>query len=554
VTPLDFHRRASGLLLHPTSLPGRHGSGDLGPAAYAFADFLHEAKQTWWQMLPVNPPGNPPGNSPYSSTSAMAGSAYLISLELLVRDGLLHEQEVAPGNGLNGHINAQFRQAFAFRANRLRVAFERFESQLARHRRLRSAFKSFTEECRDWLDDWSLYAALRHANRDAPWSDWDKPLRLRKPEALRDARRTLAREVRFEQFVQFIFQKQWTALRGYCHARNVGLIGDIPIFVAHDSADVWAHRELFLLDRDGQPKATSGYPPDKFNTAGQSWGHPQYHWPAHAREKFAWWIRRFRHTLELFDGVRIDHFLGFVRAWHVPGGAKDGRRGKWVPSPGKALFKRLWAALPGACDRIIAEDLGQLTPGAVELRDQFGFPGMRVMQFGFGEGGQYHLPHLFPRRCVAYTGTHDNNTIVGWLHELRTTMSLRKHRHRSAEYMKVLRYLHSDGREVHRDFIRSLMASCADTVVFPVQDVLGLDARNRMNTPGTADGNWRWRLTADQLTPHHAARLSEMVELYDRASGEEQKPRRRDGAKDHAKEGDGDGRIRLSGERRIGSR
>ena len=559
--PLTFSRRASGLLLHPTSLPGHYGSGDLGPAAYRFADFLAAAGQTWWQMLPVNPPGDDPGNSPYSSTSAFAGSPYLVSLELLADDGLLdRERDLRPPAPLNGHIIAQFETGFRFRMERLRTAFRAFERQFARSAARRRELARFRAAQRQWLDDWTLYAALRDAHRGAAWHTWEPDIRARKPDALRRARRELAGEIRFHEFVQFAFDRQWRALRDYCHNRGIGLIGDIPIFVAHDSVDVWARPELFLLDRAGQPLAGSGYPPDCFNCDGQTWGHPQYRWSAHRKERFAWWVQRFGQTLRLFDGARIDHFLGFHRTWHVPHGATHARDGRWVRTPGRALFDALLRALPDARERIIAEDLGQLTAEAIALRDRYGFPGMRVVQFGFGDGGgSYHLPHAHPRRCVAYTGTPDNDTIVGWFAELRgnATAGPRNRKAPAArEYRKVLHYLdRADARDIHWALIRACSAAHADTIIFPVQDILGLDARGRMNTPGTPDGNWRWRLRTGQLTDEHALKLHELGQLYDRLPPDgEQRPRRRKGAKADAKGGRKDGRIRFSGAGRVGSR
>jgi 4-alpha-glucanotransferase len=539
-----FSRRACGLLLHPTSLPGHHGSGDLGAEAYRFADFCAAAGQTWWQMLPVNPPGDSPGNSPYSSTSAFAGSPYLISLEMLVEDGLLSESDLRPDVPLNGDAVAQFGIGFDFRRSRLRRAFEAFRNN--------NVLRRFSRANRAWLDDWSLFAALRKAHKGAPWTTWERDLRQRKSTALRDARETLREEIRFNTFVQFVFERQWRGLKRYCNARGVGLVGDIPIFVGHDSADVWARPELFLLDRDGNPRATSGYPPDNFNRLGQSWGHAQYKWSAHRAERFAWWVSRFGRALEMFDGVRIDHFLGFHRTWHVPAGARDGRRGKWVLSPGRELCDALDRALPAARRKVIAEDLGQLTREAAALRDRSGFPGMRVMQFGFGDrDASYHLPHNFPRNCVAYTGTHDNDTIVGWFDELRASCApARKRRPRLREYRKAVQYLgNSDARHVNWDFIRAGLASCANTVIYPVQDVLGLDSRSRMNVPGTAEGNWRWRLRAGQLTAEHAARLRELAELYDRLI-----PRRvvRKDRKDH-KEPGVERAVRMSGPKQITS-
>ncbi|HEY7087016.1 MAG TPA: 4-alpha-glucanotransferase [Tepidisphaeraceae bacterium] len=508
----DFDRRCSGLLLHLTSLPGPHHSGDLGEQAYRFVDFLARAKQTWWQMLPVSPPSAPPGSSPYSSYSAFAGSPWLISIERLVEDGLLDRADVAihssSRQSRRRDAAGDFRRSISYRLPRLGKAFENFRSR----RSGQEAFEFFCEAQKSWLDDYALFGALMDANRGRPWSRWSTDLRLRKPDALRSARNQLAESVAFHQFLQYEFDRQWLALRSYAAQRGVGLIGDIPIFVAFDSSDVWAHRSLFLLDASGRPRAQSGYPPDPFNSHGQAWGHPHYDWAAHDSTGYQWWVARFAANYRWFDAARIDHFLGFQRAWHIAGGARDARRGRWVAGPGARLFQALRSALGRT--PIIAEDLGLLTREASLLRDQFRFPGMRVIQFGFGTGGDYHLPHRYPNRCVAYTGTHDNATIVGWFRKLRQSAT----GNRRAEIQKVLRYLHTRGSEIHWDMIRSLMASVADTVIFPAQDVLGLGDRDRMNIPGTPVGNWRWRLKPDQLTNEHAYRLAELCDLFDRQS------------------------------------
>jgi 4-alpha-glucanotransferase len=509
-------RRGSGLLFHPTSLPGPHFSGDLGPAAYAFADFLAAAGQRWWQMLPINPPGAAPGHSPYSSYSAFAGSPWLISLDKLVDDGLLGAADVAPPAHLNGRPVADLSASIRFRLPRLRKAYEAFKIGGGLSD---GAFERFCAEQRAWLENYALFSALKDATNGAAWSSWPMDLRLRIPSALASARRRLADSVNFHRFVQFVFDRQWNALKEYCNQRNVGLIGDVPIFVAHDSADVWAQRELFLLDDFGRAGAVSGYPPDSFNAAGQRWGHPHYNWPTHEATRFAWWIARFRRALSQFDAARIDHFLGFHRCWHVPGRARTARRGEWVCSPGEALFDALRRAI-GSHANIIAEDLGKMTPEAAALRDRCKFPGMRVTQFGFGDGGAYHLPHAFVRRCVAYPGTHDNSTIVGWFDALRARARAEGRASPAArELAKARHYLNlrgTRGREVHWALIRSLMSSVADTVVFSVQDILGLDDRHRMNVPGTIEGNWRGRLRAGQLTPTIARRLCAMTHVYDR--------------------------------------
>ena len=397
----------------------------------------------------------------------------------------------------------------AFREKRLRLAFARFD-QLRDNRH--EEFGVFCAEQRAWLDDDSLFAALRKHFRGMEWVEWDRDLRLRRPDALKSAARSLVDEIRYQKFVQFIFEQQWSALRRYCNERGVALVGDIPIFVAHDSADVWTHRELFDLDRSGLPRTISGYPPDAFNVDGQRWGHPHYDWAAHARQNYAWWIARFARTFHLFDAVRIDHFLGFHRLWQIAAKSPTAVEGKWIEGPGIAIFQAIRMALGNV--PIIAEDLGLLTRDAEILRDRFKFPGMRIMQFGFGGGG-YHLPHGFPRRCVAYTGTHDNETIVGWFQKL-CKAARKKGSPAAAELVRVKKYLNSTGEDIHWSFIRALMQSVADTVIFPMQDILGLGAEARMNIPGTAEGNWDWRLTPGALTDDLAARLRDLSTTYDR--------------------------------------
>lgn len=500
-------RRTSGILLHPTSLPGRHGSGDLGPAAHQFVDFLAAAEQKWWQMLPVGPPGAAPGFSPYSSYSAFAGSPQLISLDQLVHDQLLDARDIdAPASIARGK---DLNRVFAYRESRLRLAYTRF----ARDARLRKRFEHFVAEHSNWLNDFALFSALKHENHDRPWLKWPREIRLRLRGAIHAAQVRLAEEVRYHQFVQFLFDRQWTALKHRANDRGIGLIGDIPIFVALDSADIWAHSELFLLDKGGKPKVVSGCPADAFCPDGQLWGHPHYDWRAHERTGFAWWVERFQSMLHRFDAVRIDHFLGFHRAWAVPGEARNARHGTWLIGPREKLFRavsRVVGKVP-----VIAEDLGAVTPEALKLRDDFKFPGMRVMQFGFGAGGEYHLPHNYPRRCVAYTGTHDNETAAGWYARLAASNG-----HAAAtcaERDKALRYLNvKDGRKIHWAMIRAAMLSPADTVIFPVQDLLGLGAESRMNTPGVAEHQWRWRLGNSLLTPAVAHQLKELVELSDR--------------------------------------
>ncbi len=497
----SLDQRASGVLLHPTSLPGRFGSGDLGNEAHAFAEFLATAGQKWWQMLPVGPPGG--GNSPYSATSAFAGNPALVSPEGLAEAGLLERQDLKPTSGFSAK-RVDHERVLQFRTALLRRAFDRFRADGGLRQK---AFTAFVAGNAFWLDDFALFAALKQANGNKPWSAWDAGVRLRKPQALAKVSATLADETLFQQFVQFEFDRQWQALREHCASLGVGLIGDVPIFVAYDSAEVWANPHLFLLDRTGRPTVVSGCPPDFFNCSGQHWGHPHYNWKTHAAEGYHWWIERFRHTLHCFDAVRIDHFLGFHRVWSIPASSRTAKQGRYTPGPGAAFFKTLRAKLGDV--PIIAEDLGTVTDEALELRDRFQFPGMRVLQFGFGDGGEYHLPHNYPRRCVVYTGTHDNDTTAGWLGSIP-----------ACECKRVIAYTSSDSassaKTITRSLVRTALASVADTAIVPVQDLLGLGGEHRMNIPGTAMNNWAWRLEPGKLTASVGRRLKGLCELYGR--------------------------------------
>lgn len=496
--------------MHVTSLPGPHGSGDLGAAAREFVDFLHEAGQTWWQVLPINPTGA--GNSPYSALSAFAGNPLLISLEALADADLLTRRDLAPEAGLRAD-RVDFPAVIRFRLTRLRRAFAAFKLGGGE----KSAdFRHFVTRHQDWLEPWALFAALRQAQSLRAWTDWPRPLKLAEKGALEAARKSLADEIAFQRFVQFEFDRQWNTLRAYAHENDVGLIGDIPIFVGHDSADVWAHRNLFLLDADGRPKVVTGCPPDSFSRHGQLWQHPHYRWERHRSTRFAWWISRFRHTLGQFDGARIDHFLGFHRAWAVPGGARNAVRGSWLPTPGDELLTALRSAL-GRLE-VIAEDLGHVTPEALALREKHGFPGMRILQCAFGDddGCRYHQPHAYPPASVVYTGTHDNDTVVGWWRSAvkRAAPSRKGHLN---EPDRALRYLAaSSPRDIHWHMIRAALASPAATAIIPTQDLLGLDSRARMNVPAVPSGNWEWRLAEGALSPELAARLRDLSEAYGR--------------------------------------
>jgi 4-alpha-glucanotransferase len=501
--------RASGVLLHPTSLPGRHGIGDLGTEAHAFVDFLASTGQRWWQMLPLGPTGY--GNSPYQSHSSFAGNPLLIDLDGLVKKGWLDEKSSLHDPALSID-SVDFDAVAVLKQASLRLAFEQFKQAEDPH------FEQFVSTHRAWLDDYVFYQALKDHRGGLPWYEWEPELVARDPSACEHWRVGLADGIHFHEFVQYVFDMQWRELRAACLEKGVMLIGDLPIFVAHDSADVWARPELFYLDERGQPLVVAGVPPDYFSETGQLWGNPLYRWEAHAAEDYAWWVARLRDLLSRVDLVRIDHFRGFEAYWEIPAGSATAAPGRWVPGPGAKFFeaiRRRLGSLP-----VIAEDLGLITPGVEALRDEFSLPGMRVLQFGFGpdEGAEKYLPHRYVSNCFVYTGTHDNDTTVGWLTstEIATTQSVEDVQ---AERAFALRYANSTGDEIHWDMIRLAFASVADTAIVPLQDILGLDSRARMNFPGKAEGNWRWRFRKGQIDGHARDQLAELTAVYSRWNG-----------------------------------
>ncbi len=503
-----FDERSSGILLHPTSLPGPYGIGDLGPSAYAFVDFLEAAGQRWWQMLPVCPPGG--GFSPYDSPSAFAGNPLLISLDSLHEQGLLTKSELQPPKKLQASQLAAYSAAARFKTSKLRLAFERFQADASPEQQ--SAFEAFNASMGHWLDSYSLFTALKHESGGAAWYQWPKELRARKAHALREAETRLETEIRYCRFLQFQFEAQWQLLRSYCHDKGIRLLGDVPMFVAHDGADVWENQGLFFLDKAGNRTLVAGVPPDYFCEEGQLWGNPLYRWSVLKTTGYAWWIARLKHTLEHFDALRLDHFIAFHRYWEIPGDATSAKQGRFVKVPGKDFFKQVRKSLGGL--PFVAEDLGLVTPKVQELRNHFGLPGMRVLQFGFSKGAEQYLPHRFPRRAVVYTGTHDNDTLVGWLHASSTdkgvARAMREERQRARDYVGASR------KEAHWHMIRALLMSVANTAIVPLQDLLGLDSEARMNVPGTPSGNWRWRVGAAELTPELAQRMRHACELYER--------------------------------------
>jgi 4-alpha-glucanotransferase len=503
----NLQQRASGILLHPTSLPGPHGCGDLGLEAHRFADQLVDAEQSFWQMLPVGPVGY--GNSPYSAQSAFAGSPLLIALAPLVAAGYLPASELTEAAPLPTE-RVDYAATERFRTHCLRRA-----SELAQRD---PDFERYRRAEREWLDDYALFRALKTRHGEVEWTRWPAELRDRDPRALARAREELASEVAFRACEQWLFDRQWRELRAHCHARGVALIGDLPIFLAHDSADVWQHRELFQLHPDGTPRLVSGVPPDYFSKTGQRWGNPLYDWARLRESGYAWWVARMRSMLSRFDIVRLDHFIGFERYWEVPAEEETAEKGRWVKGPSDDLFRALESAL-GEPLPLIAEDLGEVTPEVLALRDRFGLPGIRILQFAFGADPMAHsfLPHNHEPRAVVFTGTHDNDTCVGWFNEQGGEGSTRSPEQCELERRNVLAYLGGhDVREVHWDMIRMCMLSVARTAIFPLQDVLGLGSEARMNRPGVAAGNWDWRFGENALRPELLARLAGLTRLYDR--------------------------------------
>lgn len=480
-------RRRAGVLLHPTSLPYAEGESALGRHAYHFVDFLHGAGQRLWQVLPLHPPHL--DRSPYNACSAFAGDPALISAELSAAWGWVatvpagEELRAAPAQW-----QTELGDAFARRAH---------DEDLQR-------YESFCRENADWLDDYALYATLR-AEYARPWIEWPERLRDRESGALADARRRHAGETRRQRVVQFAFFRQWEALRDYATSRDVALFGDIPIFVAPDSADVWAHRELFRLDAAGVPLAVAGCPPDYYSATGQHWGNPLYDWARLQADGYRWWERRLALQLRMFDLVRIDHFRGFDACWEIPAGAATAAEGRWTPGPGALFFDAMRAALHTL--PIVAEDLGVITDSVRALRDRYAFPGMRVLQFGFdGNPNNPHLPHEHLANAVVYTGTHDNDTTLGWYRALPTDLQER-----------VQDYFGCGAGDMPWAMIRAALASPCRLAVVPMQDVLGLDSAHRMNTPGTTTGNWSWRFRWEQLTAEVVERLRRLTALYGRA-------------------------------------
>lgn len=489
--------RAAGILLHPTSLPGRYGIGDLGEELIAFLDWAAGAGFRVWQVLPLNPPGY--GNSPYGCLSSFAGNPLLLSPERLRHEGLL------PGDALNGvppfgEGSVEFDRVCEVKFALLRESWRRFASEADSERR--SALNAFVAAEKSWLDDYALFMALKNARGGEPWWTWESPIVRRGKRALDKARAALADDIAFWKYLQFLFFGQWQTVRGAAHARGIRIMGDVPIYVASDSADVWANQELFQLDDHGRATVVAGVPPDYFSETGQRWGNPLYRWDVMRETGFQWWIARVRANLRFADVIRLDHFRGFAAYWEIPASEPTAIHGHWMPGPGKALFDAIREALGDL--PLVAEDLGFITQDVHDLRNAIGLPGMKILQFAFGQNDSPHLPHRFEPKTIVYTGTHDNDTARGWFE------------HASLEEQKAARLYLGDDADIAFAFIRAAYTSVARTAIVPVQDVLSLGSDARMNTPGEDQNNWSWRMPSGALTYAHAERLRRLAALTGR--------------------------------------
>jgi 4-alpha-glucanotransferase len=491
--------RATGILLHPTSLPARGGIGDFGPAAYAFVDFLAAARQGLWQVLPLGPLGY--GNSPYSATSAFAGNPLLISLERLAEHGWIDRSLIAQLPEANGPV--EYAAVFPSKMPLLAQAARKFARTMQGNARAR--FERFRQENAEWLEDFVLFDGLRAHYKLANWNEWPRELAHREAAALDKVRRDMADDLMMRRVLQFAFAEQWRALRHYCAQRSIRIMGDIAIFVNYDSADVWMHPELFRLDGNRNPEVVSGVPPDFFSATGQRWGNPLYRWDVMRQQGYAWWVARLRAATQHCDYIRLDHFRGFAQFWEIAASEPTAIHGHWVDGPKDDLFVKVREALGGL--PFFAEDLGYITPDVHALRRRLQIPGMAVLQFGFGDvGAHMYLPQQLTPDTVVYTGTHDNDTLVGWWSSGATPD---ERRHAEAYFGCA-----ADG--MHWSFVRAAQGSVANLSVIPLQDILGLGSEARMNTPSENDGNWRWRLQPGALTQELAAKLALLAEVTDR--------------------------------------
>lgn len=494
--------RGSGILIHVTSLPSRFGIGDFGPAAYRFADFLARARQKYWQILPLAPTTPLQGESPYSSFSSFALNPLMLSLEMLVEEGLLSQDDLESGMHFSQET-VEFGRVREYKEFLLEKAYANFKDKRT------DEFNGFVLVNSHWLENFALFVAAKAYFGGIAWNQWDPKIKERRPEALDALRNELWDQIEKQKFTQYLLYKQWHKLKHYCNSRGIRIVGDLPIYVSHDSADVWSNPEIFKLDSQGNPVFVAGVPPDYFSSTGQLWGNPVYDWDACHSTGFAWWLRRIGHETSLYDVIRIDHFRGLVAYWEVPAGESTAVNGHWVKVPAYEFFDTILGNYPGL--KIIAEDLGVITDDVRDLMRHYNFPGMKVLLFAFGEENPDHpyLPHTYEPNCVVYTGTHDNNTARGWFEEEASEEAK----------ARLKRYIGHDitAENVSYELIKLAMASVANTSIFPMQDVLGLGSDSRMNTPSTADGNWGWRLKADWINDEIADNFALLTSTYGRA-------------------------------------
>jgi 4-alpha-glucanotransferase len=503
--------RSSGVLLHPTSLPGAYGVGDFGSEAYRFVEFLHSAGQKLWQVLPLNPTGY--ADSPFQCFSASAGNPLLISLDRLADKGLLSRDDLR-GSPIFPAETVDYGAVIGFKLPLLEKAATNFFAGASAEDRLR--FERFSQANAAWLDDFALFMAVKEVHNLVEWTEWPSDIAGREKEAMERWSKKLASRIDSQKFFQYEFSQQWQELRDFGRQRDIRIIGDVPIYVAHDSADVWSNRQFFLLDEDGSPMKIAGVPPDYFSATGQLWGNPIYNWPLLQQTGYKWWVERLRSALRLYDVVRIDHFRGFEAYWEVPALETTAIHGRWVKGPGRDLFTVLRKELGDL--PIIAENLGVITPEVEDIRREFGFPGMAILQFAFGNDPQAPTfkPHNYVHDLVAYTGTHDNDTVVGWWTSSGIGDSTRTAEDVAKEHAHAHAYLGFKDEPIHWVLIRGIMSSVSNTAIVPVQDILGLGSEARMNLPGTSSGNWKWRMKPGAATAEIATRLKEMATLYDR--------------------------------------
>ena len=489
--------RRSGVLMPVSSLPSRFGIGGFSKEAYDFVDFLAASGQSLWQILPLGPTGY--GDSPYQSFSTFAGSPYYISLDALIEEGLLTEEECSSVDFGNDTKRVDYEKIYYTRFELLRKAFERA------NRSDDADYSAFVKENELWLKDYAMYMAVKDSLGGVSWIEWDEEIRLRKPKAMKKYEKELADDIAFYSYQQYLFSKHWSALKEYANKKGIQIVGDIPIYVAFDSADTWAKPELFQLDQKNVPTAVAGCPPDAFSATGQLWGNPLYRWDYHEETGFAWWMQRLAHCFDIYDIVRIDHFRGFDEYWAVPYGDETAENGEWKPGPGYKLFEVMKKTLGNRA--VIAEDLGFLTPSVLKLVKKTGYPGMKILQFAFDATGESdYLPHKYPNNCVVYTGTHDNDTVNGWLATLnKKDLAFVK------KYVNVKRT-----PELCETLIRTALGSVADTAVIPMQDYLGLGGEARINTPSTLGGNWEWRMERDACTEELSKHMLELAWIYGR--------------------------------------